>query len=165
MWRVIRRKWGPVHSKLHHGCTLPWAFGWWWCAVCSFKFEAHPPLSLQFQVCSIMLNSSYLVFIVLIAYSQQISLFTKPPWSTHNCFCSSKKKLSVWGSTHNLDVISTHAISVQKKVDFVRLKLTTFMLEQEALPTRPHKNCPVPVEHRLNGHLEVTTMRGWLRPN
>ena len=81
--------------------------------------------------------------ILVATESQQISLFTKPPWSTHNCFCSSKKKkLSMWGSTHNLDVISTHAISGQKKVDFMRLKLTTFMLEQEALPTRPHKKCP-----------------------
>ena len=55
-----------------------------------------------------MLNSFYLVFIVLILYSQQVSIFMKQPciYSTHNHFCSAQKSCLCEARTHDLDVIS-----------------------------------------------------------
>jgi len=53
------------------------------------------------------LNSFYLVFIVLILHSHQVSIFMKQPRSTHNRFCSAKKK---------------------KVIVFVRFELMTFTL-------------------------------------
>ena len=64
------------------------------------------------------LNSFYLVFIVLILYSHQVSMFMKQRCSTHNRFCSAKKekKLSVWGSNSRPGrFLSMFAISIPQK--------------------------------------------------
>jgi len=76
------------------------------------------------------LNSFYLVFMVLILYSHQVSIFMKQPCSTHNRFCSEKKKkvvrvrleLTTWTFSACLQYLS------QKRVVFVRFELTTFTL-------------------------------------
>jgi len=76
----------------------------------------------------------------------------------HNHFCSAQKRTCLCeAQTNNLDVISTHAISIQKKVVFVRLKLMTFTLQQDALPLR---NCPRTVggqgaQNFKNGQMDI----------
>jgi len=67
-----------------------------------------------------MLNSFYLVFIVLIIDSQQVSIFMKQPRSIHNCLWRAKRKSCPCEvKTHDLDVISMFAISIQKKEEVV----------------------------------------------
>ena len=60
------------------------------------------------------LNSFYLVFVVLVLYSHQVSIFMKQPCSTHNRFCSAKS-CPCEARTHDLDVFSMFAISILKK--------------------------------------------------
>jgi len=64
-----------------------------------------------------LLNSFYSVFIVLIIYSLQISIFMKQPWSTVTVFVA-QKKLSVWGSNlqpwrYSMTLYHTETIPVQ----------------------------------------------------
>ena len=94
-----------------------------------------------------MSNSFYSVFIVLIIYSQQVSIFMKQPCSTHNRFSSAKKKkLFMWGS-NSRPWRYQHACDIypkRKEVVFLRFKFTTFTLQHDALPHRSWPRMYVP---------------------
>jgi len=112
-----------------------------------------------------MSNSFYSVFLVLIIYSQQVSIFMKPPCSNYNCFCSTRKKrLSVWGS-NSQPWCCQHACNIypRKKSCLYEVQLMTFTLQHDALPHRSWPRMYVPRGSKGNKLLTLHKWTSWER--